>query len=183
MESVLRRQEPPPRGTSGELRILASTMVRAPPKRASGELCFPLTKTYMESATRTASSNGLPEGRSKSLHNCILDSTWGDGGTVAGGSTPIESANPSLLYFGRPVRRWNTSLTYIQGAVTWRPWKTTCTEADEDPPLFPNHVAPPALSVVDDDLLVIRENPDSLVSVLDPFPVCLCRLFLIEVSG
>src|SRR5882762_3080150 len=31
-----------------ELRILASTMVRAPPKRASGELCFPLTKTYMD---------------------------------------------------------------------------------------------------------------------------------------
>jgi hypothetical protein len=31
-----------------ELRILASTVVRAPPKRASGELCFPLTKTYMD---------------------------------------------------------------------------------------------------------------------------------------
>jgi hypothetical protein len=31
-----------------ELRILASTVVRAPPKRASGELCFPLTQTYMD---------------------------------------------------------------------------------------------------------------------------------------
>ena len=31
-----------------ELRILVNTVVRAPPKRASGELCFPLTKTYME---------------------------------------------------------------------------------------------------------------------------------------
>jgi len=31
-----------------ELRILVSTVVRAPPKRASGELRFPLTKTYME---------------------------------------------------------------------------------------------------------------------------------------
>ena len=31
-----------------ELRILVSTVVRAPPKRASGELCFSLTKTYME---------------------------------------------------------------------------------------------------------------------------------------
>ena len=26
----------------------ASAVVRAPPKRASGELCSPLTKTYME---------------------------------------------------------------------------------------------------------------------------------------
>src|ERR1700680_4886334 len=31
-----------------ELRILVSTVVRAPPKRASGELCFSLTKTYMD---------------------------------------------------------------------------------------------------------------------------------------
>jgi hypothetical protein len=31
-----------------ELRILAGLPVRAPPKRASGELCFFLTKTYME---------------------------------------------------------------------------------------------------------------------------------------
>jgi hypothetical protein len=28
--------------------MLAGTFVRAPPKRALGELCFPLTKTYME---------------------------------------------------------------------------------------------------------------------------------------
>jgi hypothetical protein len=28
--------------------MLASAVVRAPPKRASGELCFPLTKTYMD---------------------------------------------------------------------------------------------------------------------------------------
>src|SRR6266851_6945412 len=31
-----------------ELRILAGSFARAPPKRASGELCFPLTKTYMD---------------------------------------------------------------------------------------------------------------------------------------
>jgi hypothetical protein len=31
-----------------ELRMPASAVVRAPPKRASGELCFPLTKTYMD---------------------------------------------------------------------------------------------------------------------------------------
>ena len=34
-----------------ELRILTRTVVRAPPKRASGELCFPLTKTYMDVGT------------------------------------------------------------------------------------------------------------------------------------
>src|SRR4029077_18217696 len=31
-----------------ELRMLASAVVRAPPKRASGELCSPLTNTYMD---------------------------------------------------------------------------------------------------------------------------------------
>jgi hypothetical protein len=31
-----------------ELRMLASVVVRAPPKPASGELCSPLTKTYMD---------------------------------------------------------------------------------------------------------------------------------------
>jgi hypothetical protein len=31
-----------------ELRMLANADVRAPPKRASGGLRFPLTKTYME---------------------------------------------------------------------------------------------------------------------------------------
>src|SRR5439155_2421399 len=45
----------PPKRASGELCFpLTKTYmdgrfaVRAPPKRASGELCFPLTKTYME---------------------------------------------------------------------------------------------------------------------------------------
>jgi hypothetical protein len=31
-----------------ELRMLANAVGRAPPKRASGEPCFPLTKTYMD---------------------------------------------------------------------------------------------------------------------------------------
>jgi hypothetical protein len=31
-----------------ELWMLATAVVRAPPKRASGELCSPLTKTYMD---------------------------------------------------------------------------------------------------------------------------------------
>jgi len=31
-----------------ELRMPTNADVRAPPKRASGELCFPLTKTYMD---------------------------------------------------------------------------------------------------------------------------------------
>ena len=41
---VLRRQEPPPRGTTCELRVLTGSLVRAPPKRASGESFSALTK-------------------------------------------------------------------------------------------------------------------------------------------
>ena len=41
------------------LLMLASAVVRAPPKRASGEVCFPLTSTYMEV--------GHPDGRSTLL--------------------------------------------------------------------------------------------------------------------
>ena len=48
-----------------ELRMLAGTFVRAPPKRASGELCFLLTKTYMdvgnpETIQKRASRRSLP---------------------------------------------------------------------------------------------------------------------------
>src|SRR5437868_9253358 len=42
---VLRRQEPPPRGTHARLRVPTGSTVRAPPKRASGESFSPLTKT------------------------------------------------------------------------------------------------------------------------------------------
>src|SRR5207253_5802940 len=42
---VLRRQEPPPRGTRARLRVPTGSTVRAPPKRASGESFSPLTKT------------------------------------------------------------------------------------------------------------------------------------------
>src|SRR2546427_10641436 len=45
---VLRRKEPPPRGTRARLRVPTGSTVRAPPKRASGESFSPLTKTYME---------------------------------------------------------------------------------------------------------------------------------------
>src|SRR5205809_3958476 len=49
---VLRRQEPPPRGTRARLRVPTGSTVRAPPKRASGESFSPLTKTYMDVGNR-----------------------------------------------------------------------------------------------------------------------------------
>src|SRR5438309_2911320 len=56
---VLRRQEPPPRGTRARLRVPTGSTVRAPPKRASGESFSPLTKTYMEVGNTEAIPSSL----------------------------------------------------------------------------------------------------------------------------
>jgi hypothetical protein len=45
---VLRTQEPPPRGTNVRVGESVYTFLRAPLKRASGDVCSLLTKTYME---------------------------------------------------------------------------------------------------------------------------------------
>ncbi len=97
----------PPRGT---VRAANSGRfaVRAPPKRASGELCFPLTKTYMPTGSYHCSDAAWPASTVEIQFRAPLQAHWRRRpGRIAGfPATPfaIKRQNRALFGFVRIKR-------------------------------------------------------------------------------